>query len=145
MVKDIWDAIRLGLGVVGGVVGSLIGELRGVVVMLVVFVILDYITGVIAAIIEKRLDSSVGWHGLLKKVLIFVLVALAALLDRYALGGGALARTATIFFYAANEGISIVENCARCGLPIPEKLKNILEQIKDKGGADNAKDGERTN
>lgn len=145
MVKDIWDACRVALAALGGIVGAWFGELRGLVVMLVVFVVLDYITGVTAAIITHKLDSSVGWHGLLKKVLIFVLVALSALLDTYALGGGALARTATIFFYAANEGISIIENCGRCGVPIPARLRAILEQLRDKGGAEDGENSERTN
>lgn len=142
MVKEIWDWLRVACAAVGGLIGAYFGELRGLVIMLVVFVVLDYITGVLAAIITKTLDSTVGWRGLLKKVLIFILVALSALLDKHALGGGALARTATIFFYAANEGISIIENSARCGVPIPEKLRAILEQLKDKGEKDDGSENE---
>ena len=99
---------------------------------LVAFVVLDYITGVLCAIVEKRLSSETGFKGICQKVMIFCLVGMANLLDTQIIGSGSMLRTAVIFFYCANEGISITENAACIGLPVPEKLRKVMEQLKGK-------------
>ena len=86
---------------------------------------------------DKKLSSAVGFKGICRKVLIFVLVGIGNLVDVYVLGEGGALRTAVIFFYLSNEGISFLENAGHLGLPIPEKLKDVLEQLHDKGGNDN--------
>jgi toxin secretion/phage lysis holin len=81
------------------------------------------------AIVDKKLSSSVGFKGICRKVLIFTLVGIANILDFQVIGTGSVLRTAVIFFYLSNEGVSLLENAAHLGLPIPEKLKDILEQL----------------
>lgn len=130
-MKNVWEGVRLAFGVVGGIIGGFLQPVRGPVIALVVFVVLDYLTGILAAVVKKELSSETGWHGLIRKVAIFVLVGLSALLDTYALDGATICRTATVFFYLANEGISILENCSRIGIPIPKKLEAILIQIQE--------------
>ena len=104
---------------------------------LIAFVVVDYITGIMCAIADKNLSSAVGFKGICRKVLIFVLVGIGNLVDVYVLGQGGVLRTAVIFFYLSNEGVSFLENAGHLGLPIPEKLKDVLEQLHDKGGNDN--------
>ena len=94
----------------------------------------DYITGVMCAIVEKKLSSEIGFKGIFKKVLIFILVGVGHLIDTNLIGDGSVLRTAIIFFYCSNEGVSMLENAGRLGLPIPEKLKDILVQLPNKGG-----------
>lgn len=113
----------------GGVLGAIMGELNGFLIALIVFVCVDYITGVMSAICEKKLNSETGYKGIFKKVCIFMIVAIANVVDCYIIKEGSTLRTATIFFYLSNEGISIMENAAKIGLPVPTKLKQILEQI----------------
>ena len=100
-------------------------------IALIVFVVADYVTGVMCAIIDKKLSSEVGFKGIFKKVLIFILVGIAHILDVYVIGGGSILRTAVIFFYLSNEGISIIENVAIIGLPVPQKLIDVLEQLRE--------------
>lgn len=127
------NSLALALTSVGAVLGIFFGKINGLFIALLVAVILDYISGLISAIINKTLSSSVGFKGIAKKVLIFLIVGIANLIDVYVLGGeSAVLRTSVIFFYMANEGISILENAGECGLPIPTKLKNLLAQLKDK-------------
>lgn len=127
------NALALALTSVGAVLGIFFGKINGLFIALLVAVILDYISGLISAIINKALSSSVGFKGIAKKVLIFLIVGIANLIDVYVLGGeSAVLRTSVIFFYMANEGISILENAGECGLPIPTKLRNLLAQLKDK-------------
>jgi toxin secretion/phage lysis holin len=95
-------------------------------------VVVDYITGLMRAITEKSLSSRIGAKGIVKKVLIFLLVGIANLADVYLLTGGEALRTAVIFFYIANEGISLLENATAIGLPVPEKLKDVLAQLHGK-------------
>ena len=116
---------------VGAVLGLLIGDVNNIFIALVIFVIIDYVTGVTAAIINKKLNSEIGYKGITRKILIMMVVAIANVLDVYVIGTGNVLRSATILFYIANEGISIIENISKCGLPIPEKLKIILEQLKE--------------
>ena len=118
---------------IGAVLGFLFGEVNGLFWALIAFMALDYITGVVVAVIEKRLSSEVGFKGLAKKFLILVFVAVGHIADTYILGGTPAAMSAVMLFYIANEGISIIENAAALGLPVPEKLKDIMEQIKTKG------------
>lgn len=121
---------------IGGVIGYFVGVIDGFMITLVAFVVVDYITGVIAAIIQKKISSEIGFHGILKKVEIFLLVGIGTILDHNILGGSNVLRTAIIFFYIANEGISIAENAAVLGLPVPKKLKDTLAQLKDKSEED---------
>ena len=118
--------------VIGAVVGFLFGEVTGLFWALLAFMALDYITGVIIAIVNKKLSSEVGFKGLAKKFLILVFVAVGHILDAYVLGDMAVAMTAVMLFYIANEGVSLVENAALLGLPVPKKITDILEQIKNK-------------
>ncbi|MDD4432075.1 MAG: phage holin family protein [Parabacteroides sp.] len=115
---------------IGGVMGWLFGGLDGFLYALLAFVVIDYLTGVLAAIYERKLSSEVGFKGIAKKVVIFCLVALGNIIDVQIIGEGSVIRTAIIFFYISNEGISIVENAGRLGLPVPQKLKDVLEQLK---------------
>ncbi len=106
---------------------------------LIAFVVIDYITGVMCAIINKQLSSEVGFKGIFRKVLIFLLVGIANIIDVQVIGTGAVLRTAVIFFYISNEGVSLLENAGHLGLPIPEKIKTVLEQLHDR--AENGKEG----
>jgi len=135
-MKEIWSWIQLAITAVGGFLGWFLGGADGFLYALVVFVGIDYITGVMCAIADKKLSSEIGAKGIFKKVLIFILVGIAHILDTQILGNNGALRTATIFFYLSNEGISILENAAHIGLPIPEKLKAVLEQLhgSDKDG-----------
>ena len=130
-MKTIWAWIQTALTVIGGFLGWFLGGLDGFLYALITFVAIDYLTGVICAIVDKKLSSEIGAKGIFKKVLIFAMVGLAQILDTQVLvspDGGAI-RTAVIFFYLSNEGISILENAGHIGLPIPEKLKTILKQL----------------
>ena len=128
-IQIIIDSIA---GAVGAVLGFMYGEVTGLFWALIAFMALDYITGVIVAVIEKRLSLEVGFRGLAKKFLILVFVAVGHIADTYILGGTPAAMSAVMLFYIANEGISIIENAAALGLPVPKKLTSIMEQIKNK-------------
>lgn len=128
-IQIIIDSIA---GAVGAVLGFMYGEVTGLFWALIAFMALDYITGVIVAVIEKRLSSEVGFRGLAKKFLILVFVAVGHIADTYILGGTPAAMSAVMLFYMANEGISIIENAAALGLPVPKKLTSIMEQIRNK-------------
>ena len=128
-MKDIINTLQLVLAAVGGYIGYFLGGWDGFLYGLVAFVVIDYLTGIMVAILEKRLSSEVGFRGIFKKVLIFSLVAVAHIVDSQLIQTGSAVRTAVIFFYLSNEGISIIENTAKIGLPIPEKLKTVLEQL----------------
>ena len=131
-MKEFWNTIQLVFTAVGGWLGYFLGGYGGLLYALVVFMVADYLTGVMCAINDQKLSSSVGFRGICRKVLILVLVGIANILDVQVIGTGAVLRTAVIFFYLSNEGISLLENAAHLGLPIPEKLKLVLEQIHDK-------------
>lgn len=118
---------------VGAVCGFLFGALDGLLIALIALALLDYATGVIAAIMNKTLSSKIGFKGICKKLLLFILVAVANIIDMQILGGAGTLRTAIIFVFIANEGLSIVENSAELGVPVPEKLKSVLAQLKQKG------------
>lgn len=127
-------------GTIGAVLGFMYGEVTGLFWALVAFMVLDYISGILAAISVKKLSSKVGFKGIAKKLLILVFVSVGHITDTYVLGGVPVAMTAVILFYIANEGISIVENATELGLPVPQKIKNVLEQIKNKSGEDDNED-----
>jgi toxin secretion/phage lysis holin len=131
-MKDIWNWIQLALSAFGGVVGWFLGGLDGLLYALLTFVVIDYITGVMCAIIDKKLSSKIGFKGIFKMVLIFAMVAIGHIIDINLIGTGSVLRTAVIFFYLSNEGISFLENTAHLGLPIPAKLKAVLEQLHDR-------------
>ena len=132
-MKGMWRGIELTLATGAAVFNLLYGELDGLLTALLCFVILDYVTGVICAIVDHTLSSQIGFRGICKKVLIFIMVGIGHLLDAYVLGSdGSMIRTAVIVFYLANEGLSIVENAGHIGLPIPKRLKLVLEQLHDR-------------
>ncbi|ETA80633.1 phage holin family protein [Youngiibacter fragilis] len=128
-MKVIINSIQIVIAALGGYVGYFLGGLDGFLYALIAFVVIDYLTGIMVAVLEKKLSSEVGFRGIFKKVLIFSLVAVAHIIDAELIRTGSAIRTAVIFFYLSNEGISILENTAKIGLPIPEKLKTVLEQL----------------
>lgn len=130
-MKESILAAKLACSLIGGIIGFMFGKLDGLITALIVFVTIDYVTGFICAWAEKKLSSEVGAKGIAKKVFIFFLVAVANVIDTQILKEGSTLRTAVIFYYLANEGLSIVENAARLGLPVPPKLKDALEQLSD--------------
>ena len=125
-MKQIWSGIQIAFTAFGGFLGWFLGGIDGFLYALIAFTVIDYITGVMCAITDKKLSSSVGFKGICRKVLIFTLVGIGNIVDVYVLGQGGVLRTAVIFFYLSNEGVSILENSAHLGLPIPEKLKEVL-------------------
>ncbi len=131
-IQMIWNSAA---AICGAVIGFLFGELTGLFFALIAFMALDYISGVIVAVINKKLSSAVGFKGLAKKLLILVFVAIGHMLDTYVVGNNtSVFMTAVILFYLANEGISIIENAAMLGLPVPKKIIEILEQLKEDNG-----------
>jgi toxin secretion/phage lysis holin len=134
IMKEIWSWIQTAFTVLGGLLGWFLGGFDGFLYALVALMVADYITGVMCAIVEKKLSSEIGFKGIFKKVLIFILVGIGHLIDTNLIGDGSVLRTAIIFFYCSNEGVSMLENAGRLGLPIPEKLKDILVQLHNKGG-----------
>ena len=131
-MKEFWNVIQAAFAAVGGWLGYFLGGCDGLLYALLAFVILDYVTGVMCAVSDKKLSSAVGFKGICRKVLIFSLVGFGNLLDTQVFGETGVLRTAIIFFYLSNEGLSLVENAAYLGLPIPEKLRKVLEQLHDR-------------
>ena len=139
-MKEFWNTIQLIFAAIGGWLGYYLGGCDGLLIALVVFVVVDYVTGVMCAIADKKLSSEVGFKGICKKVLIFVLVGIANILDVHVIGTGSILRTAVIFFYISIEGLSLLENAGHLGLPIPTKLKEVLEQLHDRSEKDEGGD-----
>ena len=131
-MKEFWNTIQLIFAAIGGWLGYFLGGCDGLLYALIAFVVIDYITGVMCAISDHTLSSQVGFRGICRKVLIFMLVGIPNVLDIYVLSSGSVLRTAVIFFYISNEGVSLLENAAHLGLPIPEKIKVVLEQLHDR-------------
>ena len=131
-MKEFWNIIQLIFTAVGGWLGYFLGGCDGLLIALVVFAVTDYITGVMCAIADKKLSSEIGFKGICRKVIIFMLVGIAHVLDINVIATGSVLRTAVIFFYLSNEGVSLLENAAHLGLPVPEKLKDVLEQLHDR-------------
>lgn len=120
---------KLIISSIGGVLGVFLGGMDGLIYALLAFSVIDYVTGIMCAIDKKELSSSVGFKGIARKIIIFSLVGVVNILDIYILGHVGVLRAAVIFFYLSNEGISILENTSKLGLPVPEKLQNILQQL----------------
>ena len=131
-MKEFWNLCQLVFTAVGGWLGYFLGGCDGLLIALAVFVAADYITGVMCAVSDKKLSSEVGFEGICRKIIIFLLVGIAHILDVTMIATGSVLRTAVIFFYLSNEGVSLLENAAHLGLPIPEKLKDVLEQLHDR-------------
>ena len=131
-MKEFWNTMQFIFAVLGGWLGYFLGGCDGLLIALVAFVSIDYVTGVMCAISDKDLSSRVGFKGICRKILIFALVGVANLIDVQVIQTGSILRTAVIFFYISNEGVSLLENAAHLGLPIPKKLKAVLEQLHDK-------------
>ena len=138
-MKDFWNIIQLIFAAIGGWLGYFFGGWDGALYALITFITVDYITGVMCAVTDRRLSSEIGFKGICRKVIILTLVGVGSILDHQVVGSGSVLRTAVIFYYLSNEGISILENAAHLGLPVPEKLKNVLEQLKndEKGDKEN--------
>ena len=137
-MKEFWNTIQFIFSAVGGWLGYFLGGCDGLLYTLLAFVVLDYVTGIMCAVADHKLSSAVGFKGIFRKILIFALVGVGHLLDVQVLGAVGVLRTAVIFFYLSNEGVSLIENAAHLGLPIPAKLKAVLEQLHDRA----EKDGE---
>ena len=133
IMKEFWNTIQLIFAAIGGWLGWFLGGCDGLLYALVVFVTLDYITGIMCAVVDHNLSSAVGFKGIFRKVLIFALVGIGHVLDTQVIGNGSVLRTAVIFFYLSNEGLSLLENAAYLGLPIPQPLKECLEQLHNRG------------
>lgn len=132
-MKEFWNTIQAVFTATGGWLGWFLGGCDGLLYALVAFVVIDYITGVMCAAADHKLSSEIGFRGIFKKVLIFLLVGTGNIIDVQVIGDGSVIRTAVIFFYISNEGVSLIENAAYLGLPIPEKLKAVLEQLHERG------------
>ena len=141
-MKEFWLTVQLVFSAVGGWLGWFLGGCDGLLYALLAFVVIDYITGIMCAVVDKKLSSAVGFKGIFKKVLIFALVGIGHILDTYVIGNGSILRTAVIFFYLSNEGVSLIENAAHLGLPIQKKLKEVLEQLHNRAEKEGDEDGE---
>ena len=131
-MKEFWTSIQIVFAAIGGWLGWFLGGCDGLLYALIAFVVADYITGVMCAMADRKLSSAVGFRGICRKVIIFTLVGIGHILDAQVIGSGSVLRTAVIFFYISNEGVSLIENAAHLGLPIPEKLKTVLEQLHER-------------
>ena len=131
-IDVIWMKIQMAITVIGGWLGYFLGGLDGLMIALIIFMMLDYITGLMCAVADKKLSSTVGFKGICKKVLILMLVGVANVMDVHVMGTGSALRGAVIAFYLSNEGLSLLENAAHIGLPIPDRMKNVLAQLHDR-------------
>ena len=143
-IDIVWSKIQIAITALGGWLGYFLGGLDGLLITLIVFAALDYITGVMCAIADYTLSSSIGFKGICKKVFILMLVGVANIVDVHVVGSGSALRAAVLCFYLSNEGVSILENAAHLGLPVPEKLKNVLEQIHARGDKTESKPEDET-
>ena len=131
-MKEFWNTMQFIFTVLGGWIGYFLGGCDGLIIALICFVTVDYITGLMCAVSDKKLSSKAGFKGICRKVLIFTLVGVANIIDIQIIHTGSVLRTAVIFFYLSNEGVSLLENTAHLGLPIPKKLKEVPEQLHHK-------------
>ena len=131
-MKTVWNTVQFSFAAVGGFLGWFLGGCDGLLYALIAFVTVDYVTGVMCAVVDRKLSSSVGFKGIFRKVLIFVMVGIAHILDTQIIGNGSVLRTAVIFFYISNEGVSLLENASHLGLPVPEPVKTVLKQLHDR-------------
>ena len=128
-IDIIWAKVQAAVAAIGGYLGYFVGGVDGLMTALLIFMVLDYITGLMCAIADKQLSSAVGFKGICKKVLILMLVGVAHIVDLHVVGTGDALRSAVVCFYLSNESVSMLENAAHLGLPIPEKLKSVLAQL----------------
>ena len=136
----VWAKVQTAAAAIGGYLGYFVGGVDGLMTALIIFMVIDYITGVMCAITDHALSSAVGFKGIARKILIFLMVGMANILDVNVIGTGSVLRTAAIFFYLSNEGVSLLENAAHLGLPVPGAIKEVLEQLHERaehGGDDN--------
>jgi toxin secretion/phage lysis holin len=136
----VWAKVQMAFAAIGGWLGYFVGGADGLLITLLVFMVLDYVTGVMCGIVEKKLSSAVGFKGLFRKVLIFALVGVGHVVDMHVIGTGGALRSAVICFYLSNEGVSLLENAAHLGLPVPDRLKDILAQLHSRDGKDDTTD-----
>ena len=144
-IDIIWAKVQAAVAAIGGYLGYFVGGVDGLMTALLIFMVLDYITGLMCAIADKKLSSAVGFRGICKKVLILMLVGVANIMDVHVIGTGSALRGAVVCFYLSNEGLSLLENAAHIGLPVPERLKEILAQLhnrEDKKDTAGNKNGE---
>ena len=135
-IDIVWAKIQIAVTAVGGWLGYFVGGMDGLLIALLVFVILDYITGLMRAIADRTLSSAIGFKGICRKVLIFALVGVGHVLDTHVVGTGSALRSAVMCFYLSNEAISLFENAAHLGLPVPDKLRDILSQLHNRSDKD---------
>ena len=141
-MKEFWNLCQFVFTAIGGWLGYFLGGCDGLLLTLLVFITADYITGIMCAIVDRKLSSEIGFKGIFKKVIIFMLVGIAQMIDINVIKTGSVLRAAVIFFYLSNEGVSVLENTAHLGLPVPEKLKEVLEQLHDREGKSDRGDKE---
>ena len=141
-MKEFWNVVQCIFAAVGGWLGYFLGGCDGLLYALIAFVVIDYITGVMCAVNDRKLSSAVGFRGICRKVLIFLLVGIANILDIHVVGTGSVLRTAVIFFYISNEGVILLENASHLGLPVPEKIKEVLKQLHDRSESEGEDDEE---
>lgn len=132
-MKESWILFKVFFSCIGGCLGTLLGGWDGFLLALIAFITVDYITGVMCAIAERKLSSEIGFKGIFRKVAILMIVGVGAILDTHVIRTGDVLRTAIIFYYISNEGVSILENATRLGLPVPPKIRAVLAQLKDDG------------
>ncbi len=128
-IDIVWAKVQMAFTAIGGWIGYFVGGVDGLMTALLIFMVLDYVTGLMCAIADKKLSSAVGFKGICKKVLIIMLVGVAHVVDLHVVGTGDALRSAVVCFYLSNEGVSMLENAAHLGLPVPDKLKGILAQL----------------
>ncbi len=133
----IWAKVQAAVAAIGGYLGYFVGGVDGLMTALIIFMVIDYITGLLCAVADKKLSSTVGFKGICKKVLIILLVGAAHIVDLHVVGNGNALRSAVLCFYLSNEGVSLLENAAHLGLPIPDKFKMVLEQLHDRDDKNN--------
>ncbi len=143
-MRALWTTNQISFAAIGGFIGWFLGGCDGLLYALIAFIVIDYITGVMCAIVNHDLSSEIGFKGISRKVLIFLLVGIANIVDVDVIGTGSVLRAAVCFFYISNEGLSILENAAILGLPIPEQLKKVLKQIKNRGGDEKQNETKKT-
>jgi toxin secretion/phage lysis holin len=131
-MRELWNMLQAMFTGIGGWLGYFLGGCDGLLYALIAFTVIDYISGVMCGIVDGKLSSSVGFKGICRKVVVFMLVGIASILDTRIFQTGSVLRTAVIFFYLSNEGISLLENAAHLGLPIPTVVRKALNQLHDK-------------
>ena len=131
-MRELWNMLQAAFTGIGGWLGYFLGGCDGLLYALIAFTVIDYISGVMCGIVDGKLSSSIGFKGICRKVIVFMLVGIASILDTRIFQTGSVLRTAVIFFYLSNEGISLLENAAHLGLPIPAVVRKALNQLHDK-------------